>query len=415
MPSASTLSRPVRVNRKKVQQFVRSLGLLVDLDEVVKEIAQGVRDLFGAPLILVVQLDPGGDDFVPGHGLGFEAGDLKEVGLARHGLLATWLVGNERCLELSEDLQLEERLDPEERALLRRLKVRCCMPLISSKRLIGIILLGSSDPSWRLSQSDKELLEMLAAHAALALENALLHSQQRDRLRRLYLDERLATAGKVATGVAHEVRNPLTVISSSVQYVLGTLPEDDSRRELLGEVLAEVRRINRTVEGLLNLSPVRESRQRRLDLLRPLEEALVLAEAQARQKGITIERSYGRDHFPVQGDPDQLKQIFLNLLLNASDATGGGGTIRVRVTARGSLYEAGPDRRVQIEISDTGCGIPAEELDRVFDPFFTTKPNGSGLGLAICQSLAERNGGQMDLESEVGLGTTVRLRFPLRD
>jgi two-component system, NtrC family, sensor kinase len=371
-----------------------------------------MQDLFAATLVLVFQFQAGRTDLAPSHSLGFEGESLGSPSLSGHGRLAQWLSTHERCFELTEELQLEDRLDPQERDLFRRLRTQVCMPLISLKRLIGIVLLGSKDPGWRLSPGALELLEMLSAHSALALESALLHSQQKNRLHRLYLSERLATAGRLATGVAHEIRNPLTVIGSTVQYMVETLEEEDSRHALMCGVLAELERLNKTVEALLSLAPVREPRHIEHDLLGPLEQALLLIVAQARKSGIAVEKSYSEDHFPIQGDPDQIQQVFLNVLLNALQVTGKGGTVSVRVEPWEDLFSG--DRSVQVQIADSGPGIPPEELERIFEPFFTTKPEGSGLGLAICQSLVERNSGEIDVESEVGKGTTLRIRFPLR-
>jgi signal transduction histidine kinase len=403
--------RPTRIEPGKVQEFVHSLNLLVDPDQVAERIARGLQDLFAATLVLVFQFQAGHPDLAPSHSLGFEGESLGSPRLSGRGRLAQWLGTHERCFEFTEELQLEDRLDPQERDLFRRLQTRVCVPLISLKRLIGVVLLGSKNPGWRLSPGALELLGMLSAHSALALQSALLHSQQKNRLHRIFLSERLATAGRLATGVAHEIRNPLTVIGSTMQYMAETLEEEDPRQALMRGVLDELERLNKTVEALLRLAPVRE-RHIEHDLLGPLEQALLLIIAQARQSGIALERSYSEDHFPIQGDPDQIQQVFLNVLLNALQVTGKGGTVSVRVEPWEDLFSG--DRSVQVQIADSGPGIPPKDLERIFEPFFTTKPEGSGLGLAICQSLVERNGGEIDVESEVGKGTTLRIRFPLR-
>lgn len=359
--------------------------------------------LFGPDLVLVFQVEPGRELLVSGYHRGYEAEAVRDLTISAEGKLARWLTARERCASLARDLELLDHLEAKERELLTRLRVQHCAPLVSLGRLIGMALVGSTDPAWSLSEEDQQLLDLFASHAALALENSILHSQQRDRIQRLYRAERLAMAGKLAAGVAHEIRNPLTVISSTVEYLLRGISEDDPRRGLTEAVLHEVARINRTVEGLLSLGRVREARQSEVDLLKPLEQARLLVEGQARAKDVRMDKHYGR-RLKVYGDADQLQQVFLNLLLNALQATDLGGSIAIRAEAL--------ENKVQVEIADSGRGIERTDLDRIFEPFFTTRPEGSGLGLAICQSIVERHDGEIDLRSRPGQGTTVRVRLP---
>jgi signal transduction histidine kinase len=401
------------VDRRKVHELVRSLTLLTDPDELMQRVGDGLQELFGPDLVLVFQTEPGGERFTPGYQKGFDPEALRDVAFSTRGSLARSLSGRDRCIALARELDLLDHLDAHEREMLGTLRAQLCAPLISLGRLIGMVLLGSTDPQWRLAEEDRQLLEMLTAQAALALESAVLHSQQRDRLHRLYRAERLATAGKLAAGVAHEIRNPLTVISSTVQYILQGIPEDDPRRGLTEAVLHEVSRMNRTVEGLISLGRVREARKIEVNLLDPLDQARLLVEGQARQRQVRIEKRYGAKRFLMLGDPDLLQQVFLNLLLNAIQATEADGSVTIRAVPWDDPYA--PGRKVQVEIADTGRGIPEEDRDRIFDPFFTTKSEGTGLGLPICQSIVERMEGEIDLHSQPGRGTTVCVRFPRID
>lgn len=277
---------------------------------------------------------------------------------------------------------------------------------------MGMILLGSMDPDWTLSEESQHLLDLLSTQAALSLENSILHSQQRDRIQQLYRAERLAMAGKLAARVAHEIRNPLTVISSTVEYILGGVSEDDPRRGLAEALLCEVTRINRTVEGLLSLGRVREPQQSEIDVLKPLEQAHLLIEGEARAKEVKVDKQYGSRQLTVFGDADQLQQVFLNLLLNALQATNPGGSITIRAEEWEAPRKPAASSKVQIVITDTGRGIKRADLGRLFEPFFTSRPEGSGLGLAICQSILERHDGEIDIQSRLGQGTTVRVCLP---
>jgi two-component system, NtrC family, sensor kinase len=401
------------VDRRRLQAFVRSLTLLNDPDEVLRCVGDNLYELFGPDLVLVFQAELGREHLTAEYFRGYEPTVVQELAISTNGRLVHWLRDRERCVSLAQELDLLEHLGPDEREILTRLRVQYCAPLVSLGRLIGMIFLGSEDPDWKLMEEDQQLLDVLSAEAALALENSVLHSQQRDRIQRLYRAERLAMAGKMAAGVAHEIRNPLTVISSTVEYILRGIPEDDPRRGLTEAVLHEVARINRTVEGLLSLGRVREARQSAVDVLEPLEQAYLLVTGQAQAKRVRLHKQYGGRRLIVNGDADQLQQVFLNLLLNALQATDPGGSIAIRAeTLEDHPPSPAAGGKIQIEIADTGRGINRADLDKIFEPFFTTRPEGSGLGLAICQSIIESHEGEIDIRSKPGQGTTVRVCLP---
>jgi signal transduction histidine kinase len=400
------------IDRAEVYELIRSLSLLVDPDALLEKVGEGLRRLYRADLVLVFLQEVEQGDFTPCYSLGYDSRALSGIGMSGRGRLARRFGGDIHCLDLANRLEIQKHIDPAEQELLVRLKVQLCLPLVSLGRLIGMILLGSTEPAWHLAREGRELLEILGAQVALALENAVLHSRQSDRLRRLYRAERLATAGRLAASVAHEIRNPLTVISSTVQYILQGITAGDPRQGLAEGVLAEVARMERTVDSLLRLGRTREVLRAEHDLREPLDRSLTLVEVQARQRCIEVERRFGSEILRVLCDPDQIEQLFLNLLLNALQATPEGGRITVAATIWEDPYNPA-DRRAQIEIADTGTGIPEEELERVFEPFFTTKSEGSGLGLPICLSIVESQEGEIDLHSRVGKGTIVCVRFPL--
>jgi signal transduction histidine kinase len=257
------------------------------------------------------------------------------------------------------------------------------------------------------------MLQLLAGQASLAFENAYLYQQQRERLRRIYRAETLAAAGQLAAGVAHEIRNPLTSIRSTIQYALQDYPESNPKRVLFQELLAEVDRIDRTVNGLLSLTRVEETLAEPVDIVEVLGQSLALVSAQAQRQRIEMRGPIVSRRFRIRGDGSQLKQVFLNLLLNALQAMPAGGELDASVDEWQSDIAQVAGRWVQVRIRDTGAGIPAEQLDRVFDPFFTTKREGTGLGLSVCHSIVQRHEGEIDIRSEPGKGTEVLLRFPL--
>jgi signal transduction histidine kinase len=413
MGQAARRSRQRTANRQAVHEFNRSLVLIVDPDALQASIATRIQELFGPDLILIFQLDPDRGVFIPSFSLGFSQDELADARLHRRGRLAKWLLINESCLIVPQAPSVYDYLSSAEQELLNRLRVRVCVPLISLNRLTGIILVGSHRADWRLAKEDVELLQFLANQAGLAFENATLYRQQQDRLRRLYRAERLAAAGKLAAGVAHEIRNPLTAIRSTVQYILQDYPEHNPKRELIHELLNEVDRIDQTVNGLLSLTRSSEIAREEVDVVEVLEQSLVLVGPQAAQQNITVERRYECDHAGVMGEASQLKQVFLNLLMNALQAMPEGGRIIGTVGRCRPEFISPVGDWVQIEIADSGPGMTPEVLEKIFDPFFTTKREGTGLGLSICHSIIQQHDGEIEVQSRLGQGTTAVVRLPL--
>lgn len=214
--------------------------------------------------------------------------------------------------------------------------------------------------------------------------------------------ERLAVLGEFATTVAHEVRNPLATMKTSVQ-ALARQERDGERLELLDDMQREIDRLARVMEDMLCFGRPRPPEAAPVpvrDLLRRLQ-TLIGPQAARQKVRLSVQ---GDSDIIFLADADHLTQILVNLLINALQATAEGNLVAVRAFRGGE--------RATLEVSDTGCGIPAEALPRVTDPFFTTKPQGSGLGLSICRQLAELNGGEISISSEVGSGTTVRVTLP---
>ena len=404
-----------RVNRRAFHELSRSLALIVDREALEASVAARIRELFDPDRMVILEPDRVSLSFLPGFSFGLEEADLAGLQVPARGKLTRWLAVNETCLVLDRQPGVQEYLDPAERELLDRLRMSLVVPMISLNRLTGILLLGADRPGWGIGRGDVELLDLLASQASLAFENAELYRTQRERLDRLYRAERLAAVGQLAAGVAHEIRNPLTAIRSTMQYLLRSLDPAEPRHELVHELLREVDRINSTVGGLLSLSRSGEMRRSDIDLLEPLGQAVQLLQARAAEQGVEMCSNLGVGALRVQGDADQLKQVFLNLLINSLQSMPSGGRITVGAAPwlGDERSEPGGPRWAQVRIEDTGAGIPPEQMRRIFDPFYTTKRDGTGLGLAICNGIVEQHQGEIQLESEVGRGTAVSVRLPL--
>ncbi|MGE5839026.1 MAG: ATP-binding protein [Deltaproteobacteria bacterium] len=225
--------------------------------------------------------------------------------------------------------------------------------------------------------------------------------------RELETSRRLASLGRLAAGVAHEIRNPLSSIKGFATYFKERYrdnPDDQKTSEIM---IQEVDRLNRVITQLLDFArpPVIQKKPSSLQSL--IQHSLKMIERQASAKGIRV-----LSHLPpviqeVGLDPDGINQVLLNLYLNAVEAMDQGGTLSVSLSA-----EEG-SRRAKIAVSDTGSGIGKEDLEHIFDPYFTTKSTGTGLGLAIAHKIIEAHAGEVRVESEIGRGTTVTVILPI--
>ena len=215
--------------------------------------------------------------------------------------------------------------------------------------------------------------------------------------------EKMAAFGLLAAGIAHEVGNPLTAISSLVQ-MLQRRDQDEYTREKLTLVSGQLQRIQATLRELVNFSRPASTVRTRVVLAEVLQEALHIAKYYKRTKGRRIETTVPADLPLVLGVRDQLLQVFLNLILNAIDATDPGGRIAVTAAADGPWLD--------LEVQDTGTGIGPEHAGQLFQPYFTTKTHGTGLGLFVTRKLVTDHGGTIDFETRLGAGTTFRVRLP---
>lgn len=228
---------------------------------------------------------------------------------------------------------------------------------------------------------------------------------------RLSRAERLATLGQVAAGIAHEIRNPLVGIGSNAFLLLDEFDASDPRHADLEMILKETKRLDRIVNQIVDYARTRELAPVLCSLNDLADEVVKLLDAAISVKHLTITRSLPPTLTRLQADRDQIKQVLLNVVQNAIDASLDGGAIEVTAFE----FPRGQQTGIVIKITDHGVGIPDDALAHVFEPFFTSgKRQGTGLGLAICRNIIENHGGDIQITSEVGKGTSVRVWLPLR-
>lgn len=225
--------------------------------------------------------------------------------------------------------------------------------------------------------------------------------------KQLRRSERLAGLGRLAAGVAHEIRNPLSSIKGFAAILAQKLGRDDGSRLITDSMIQEADRLNRVVSELLDYAGATNLREEIRSCKQLIEYSFRLVESDAGVRGVQLQYSALPDDFKIEVDPDRFAQILLNLYLNAIQAMDGGGILKVGASLS--------DGMVSIAVSDSGAGIHPDYLAHIFDPYFTTKPKGVGLGLANVHKLVEAHGGTIEVESSLNSGTTFTIHFPLND
>jgi len=387
------------------KEFEGSVNLIEDYDHIARNFLGKIREVVPLPKLILLVHDADMGRFTLAAFANAAEEEVRSISFPRNSRLVRWLKVNETYLEISRRSGVLEYLTSRETEILDALGVEMCFPLISMNRLIGILLVGKKPGGKPFTKLEISFISSLLPQAGIALENALLFREQRQRLRRMSRADKLATVGELAAGAAHEIRNPLTAIRSSLQYLESKGPDETSRK-LLASALQETERIDGIVSALLAFARPSEISKERHDLRETVEESLELVSFQARTQKVSVSKAVPPAPLLIRADRAQLKQLFLNVFLNAIQAMPAGGTMNVEVRIK-------DERKAFVTVTDTGEGIPEEKLDRIFDPFFTTKKGGTGLGLSICYNIVKSHQGDIEVKSKSGQGTTILITLPL--
>jgi len=264
-----------------------------------------------------------------------------------------------------------------------------------------------------MRQSIKQQMEKLTElNASLVERNADLENALA-RLRRaqeeLVKSEKLAAAGKLTAQLSHEINNPIHNIRSCLEAALKKTPEDLASRQFVQLAHDEILRIGKLVRQMLDFYHFGQIELQPVDLNAALAEVLAGSQRRFEEHRIVVSQDLDRNLPAVRASRDQMKQVFLNLILNAIEAMPDGGKLETRSRRENGF--------AQIEIGDTGCGIPPENLEKIFDTFFTTKRavHGVGLGLSVCYNIVHQHGGTIEVQSEVGKGSVFIVKLPLAE
>jgi len=298
-----------------------------------------------------------------------------------------------------------EAIDTADAALFRARAWEVAIPLRLNDRPTGLIALGRNRDFRIFSAEDLQLLAAVAAGASVALENASLSRQLRRSEVVLERANRLSSLGMLAAGIAHEIRNPLVAVKTFLDLLPQRLEDHEFLSHFRELSLGELRRVTDLIADLLALGKSKTAERRSVELGPTLEPVVRLMESTARKRHIEVAAAFDPRVPLAWADPDQLKQIIVNLLLNAIETSSAGGHVKLDV-------RPAPPGSVVLEVRDDGPGIPANQLENIFHPFFTTKDTGTGLGLALVHQMVVEHGGEITVESAPGRGSAFRVTLP---
>jgi signal transduction histidine kinase len=380
--------------RRRLRQFAASLIHILDQQDLVKRLGDELTDILNVESCEVLVRD--------------EQTRQLLVVYPVTGDPGSYAPDVARALEQLDSPVLASELEADQSPLAGLFYARgweVGFPLRINDRLNGVVGLGRHKDLRIFSTEDLQLLAAVGAGASAALQTISLSRQLRRSEVVLERANRLSSVGMLAAGIAHEIRNPLV----AVKTFLDLLPQRLDDREFLTRFrdlsLGELRRVTDLIADLLTLGKSKTAERRAIEIGPTLEPVVRLMDSTARKRQAEVVARFEEGLPLVWADADQLKQITLNLLLNAIDVTPSGGRVQLEVRL------ASPES-VTLEVRDDGAGIPPDQLENIFHPFFTTKETGTGLGLALVHQMVLEHGGEIVVDSEVGRGSTFRVTLP---
>jgi len=382
-------TRAHRDELKMLNEIGLVLTSTLDMATVVRAALSQVYRLFHAERISLFRCDPQSGAFLPLQSL--VRGSPSQETPQFDRVVERVMVGREPLL-VEDALAAPDFSLPCDDAL----RALMAVPLLNQDRLVGAMVLTSSEPGM-YTKSDVNTLQAIK----------MLLREREEAQTRLIRSEKMAALGRLTVSLAHEINNPLQALRSGLGLLLTRDFDEQKRQQYLEVARNEVERLIAVVERVLGFYHPSGERMCSVSVNDILEETLLLLEKELEQGGVVVRRHLAPDLPPLRVVPDQLKQVFLNIILNALQAMPQGGELTI---------ETERDRnepQICIAFTDTAGGIPADRISRLFEPFYTTRPDGSGLGLTISYGIVERHGGRIEVRSELGLGSTFVVALPV--
>lgn len=400
---------------RRIESLRADLTNVIDVRELVPRVLSALEDTRRTTHASMYIVDPDGSAYdLVGHIGPRPEGRIDAVAhrgflerLRRGGVVS--IEGVERELVALSNRQGEER---EALLLIIRalelLNAGVVLAILGEEQLLGMLVLRDERLREAYSSEEIELFRGVAASIGVTLQNSQIYERMKER-------DRLAALGQMAAGLAHEIRNPLGSIKGAAQYLSpleGQAPEG-GMREFLGIIVEEVDRLNKIVSQFLDYARPYRGDQSPLDVNDVVRKTINLFEKEHTESRVEIATNLLEGLPQVRADAQQLRQVFLNLAINAIDAMPQGGRLQISTSLRRSTRRGANAAFLEVRFRDDGVGIPPAELRNLFIPFFTTKEKGTGLGLPISQRIIENHGGTIEVRSQSGSGSTFTVLLPV--
>ena len=390
----------------------------LDIEEILRMVLEGVTKNIGFDRARLYLINEKRNILECKMAVGIDEAKIKGIALhldPEDSVVARSVL--ERKPFIIQDAGQDRRINPflREKLNLHSLLV---VPLLAKEKALGAIAADFLEPNKSITKETLESVTAFAQQAGLAIYNAFMYQelkafsqQMEEKIQKTTADlrkteaqlirsEKLAALGQLAAGIAHEIRNPLTSINILIHSLTENFPPETAHHEDLQVIEEEISRINEIVDQFLRFARPAPPLLKKTDALSIFEETLQLLRPQIEKNRIIVEKEF-RALPPISMDREQMKQVILNLLLNAIQAMPNGG----HLTLRGRILEN--DRWVTLSIQDSGIGIPSEDMNKLFDPFFSTKEGGVGLGLSIAHRIIDQHHGKIEVDSATGKGTLL--------
>lgn len=401
-----------------LMNLAEDLTLILDLPELANLVVNTFGEVFHLKSVALLVTSPLRNDFEIASGFGWNISDVRRVRFSQEAPLVNYMRSNGphvmvrdrvvRVLPWQEANRLSNDFD--------RLHANWIIPLFLEEEFVGAIAFSSAHAETVFDEAEFHLFREFAARVAKSVRNALCvqelkmaNEKLQDMQSQLLQSTKLTAIEQLATGLAHEIHNPLTIISGKAQVLLLQKDRnmlDERVEEVLKTIVKQTKRAADITRKLLMFSQGSQSPREALSLEQVLNDTLALVSYQTSLEGIEIARSVGSGIPAFYGNVHELREVFMNLVLNAIQSVGSQGKIRIEI-----IYDP-VEQLYEIHVADTGKGIGPEHLDKLFNPFFTTRDEAVGLGLFVTKQIVHRYGGSIRVESHPGQGTLFLVRFP---
>lgn len=411
--------------RNTIEEISYAMTSLLNLNEIIDRLLNTVEQTMFSSPVYVILFDRDSELYRVCKA-GGSCDSLDGVTVEEDSVLIQLLYKYRREIFI-EDVFADEKFILRKDELIKvfeHLNAALFIPMFFKEQLIGVLSVGEKKSGLLYTSEDMKLLKILTNQSAIAIENAIAFKLVEDYVNKLedankelietqtqlIRAAKMSAIGQLAAGIAHEIRNPLNIIEGSRYYLAQMIKGEDS--SVMGEYLEyikhEVQRTNRLIDTLLQLSKSDPPNFEEIDVKYILENSFILMRKQFSDNNIKLVKNLSCNLPNIVGDPNQIWQVFVNIIINSIQALPNGGEIRIDA----GLCKESSDN-IYISFTDTGMGISKESLQHIFNPFFTTKNSGTGLGLSICNRIVDEHQGRILVSSEEGKGSTFIVEFPV--